>query len=63
MFEAYNIDLPLVIQCYRYFAGLADKISGTLPSPSGPVAKGLFATIETLASRKNQSVSSGAIIP
>ena len=58
MFEAYNIDLPLVIQCYRYFAGLADKISGTVPSPSGPVAKGLFATIE-----KEPVGVVGAIIP
>ena len=30
--ESLNIDLPLSIQCYRYFAGWADKIQGkTIP--------------------------------
>ncbi len=30
--ESLNIDLPLTIQCYRYFAGWADKIQGkTIP--------------------------------
>lgn len=38
-FEAYNIDLPLVIQCYRYYAGWADKISGRVINPSGPVTQ------------------------
>lgn len=36
-FEAYNVDLPLVIQCYRYYAGWADKIEGRVLNPSGPV--------------------------
>ena len=30
--ESLNLDLPLTIQCYRYFAGWADKIQGkTIP--------------------------------
>ena len=30
--ESLNVDLPLAIQCYRYFAGWADKIQGkTIP--------------------------------
>ena len=30
--ESLNVDLPLTIQCYRYFAGWADKIQGkTIP--------------------------------
>jgi aldehyde dehydrogenase (NAD+) len=37
-FEAINADLPLVIQCYRYYAGWADKISGRVINPSGPIA-------------------------
>jgi len=37
-FEAYNVDLPLVIQCYRYFAGWADKIHGKVLNAQGPVA-------------------------
>jgi len=37
-FEAYNVDLPLVIQCYRYYAGWADKIHGKVIPTSGPVA-------------------------
>eukprot|EP01114_Cavostelium_apophysatum_P007116 TRINITY_DN1884_c0_g1_i1.p1 TRINITY_DN1884_c0_g1~~TRINITY_DN1884_c0_g1_i1.p1 ORF type:complete len:514 (-),score=172.76 TRINITY_DN1884_c0_g1_i1:61-1602(-) len=35
-FEAYNVDLPLVIQCYRYYAGWADKIHGKVIQGSGP---------------------------
>jgi len=38
--EAANIDLPLTIQCYRYYAGWADKIVGETISPGGPVAGG-----------------------
>jgi len=44
--EATGADLNLVIQTYRYYAGWADKISGTVIHPSGPVAKGLFAVLE-----------------
>lgn len=44
--EAINLDLPLTIQCYRYYAGWADKISGSVINPSGPVAKGLFGYLE-----------------
>jgi aldehyde dehydrogenase (NAD+) len=30
--ESLNVDLPLTIQCYRYFAGWADKVQGkTIP--------------------------------
>ena len=30
--DSYNIDLPLTIKCYRYFAGWSDKIQGkTIP--------------------------------
>lgn len=36
--ESLNIDLPLTIQCYRYFAGWADKIQGK----TIPVAGNLF---------------------
>ena len=32
--EAINLDLPLSIQCYRYYAGWADKISGQVINPS-----------------------------
>lgn len=38
--EALGADLTLVIQCYRYYAGWADKIHGKVISPSGPMAKG-----------------------
>lgn len=44
--EAINLDLPLSIQCYRYYAGWADKISGSVINPSGPVAKGNFGYLE-----------------
>ena len=44
--EAINLDLPLAIQCYRYYAGWADKLHGSVVSPSGPVAKGKYATVE-----------------
>jgi aldehyde dehydrogenase (NAD+) len=37
--EAIGADLPLVIQCYRYYAGWADKIHGKLLSPGGPIAQ------------------------
>lgn len=37
-FEAYNVDLALVIQCYRYYAGWADKIHGKVINASGPIA-------------------------
>lgn len=40
IFEAFNIDLPLVIQCYRYYAGWADKIVGQTIPASGPLAGG-----------------------
>src|SRR5262245_6307139 len=30
--DSFNIDLPLTIKCYRYFAGWADKVQGkTIP--------------------------------
>jgi aldehyde dehydrogenase (NAD+) len=44
--EAFNLDLPLAIQCYRYYAGWADKIHGSVVTPSGPIAKGNFGYIE-----------------
>ena len=34
--DSRNIDLPLVIECYRYFAGWADKIEGKTIPASGP---------------------------
>eukprot|EP01100_Stratorugosa_tubuloviscum_P006432 TRINITY_DN277_c0_g1_i2.p1 TRINITY_DN277_c0_g1~~TRINITY_DN277_c0_g1_i2.p1 ORF type:complete len:528 (+),score=274.24 TRINITY_DN277_c0_g1_i2:78-1661(+) len=37
-FEAYNGDLALVIQCYRYYAGWADKITGKVLNAQGPIA-------------------------
>jgi len=37
MGEAFNVDLPLVIQCYRYYAGWADKIVGETIQPGGPL--------------------------
>lgn len=44
--EAINLDLPLSIQCYRYYAGWADKVHGSVINPSGPVAKGTFGYLE-----------------
>jgi aldehyde dehydrogenase (NAD+) len=44
--EATGADLALTIQCYRYYAGWADKIQGSVIHPSGPVANGLFAVLE-----------------
>ena len=44
--EAMAADLPLTIQCYRYYAGWADKIGGQVITPSGPIAKGLFGYTE-----------------
>eukprot|EP00301_Raphidiophrys_heterophryoidea_P013001 c20331_g1_i1.p1 GENE.c20331_g1_i1~~c20331_g1_i1.p1 ORF type:complete len:506 (-),score=127.57 c20331_g1_i1:118-1635(-) len=41
--EAKGADLPLVLQCYKYFAGWADKIHGSVLKPGGPFAKGMFA--------------------
>ena len=38
--EATFADLPLTIQCYRYYAGWADKIHGQVVSPSGVRATG-----------------------
>ena len=38
--EALAADLSLVIQCYRYYAGWADKIHGKVINPSGPMTKG-----------------------
>ena len=35
-FEARKVDLPSVVQCFRYFAGLADKIQGATIPVSGP---------------------------
>ena len=30
--DSYTIDIPLVLRCYRYFAGWADKMHGkTIP--------------------------------
>jgi len=46
MGEAVGADLSLTIQCYRYYAGWADKIQGQVINPSGPIAKGLFAILE-----------------
>merc|ERR1712203_344965 len=43
MGEATAADLPLVIQCYRYYAGWADKLQGSLEHPGGPIANGMFA--------------------
>src|SRR5579862_2845888 len=34
--DSRNIDLPMVIQCYRYYAGWADKIQGRTIPVSGP---------------------------
>ena len=34
--DSRNIDLPLVIECYRYYAGWADKIEGRTIPVSGP---------------------------
>lgn len=44
--EARAADLPLTIQVYRYYAGWADKIHGSVVHPGGPFAKGLTANIE-----------------
>jgi aldehyde dehydrogenase (NAD+) len=45
--EATGADLALTIQCYRYYAGWADKIPGSsVINPSGPVANGLFAVLQ-----------------
>jgi len=44
--ESRDIDLNLVLQCYRYYAGWADKITGMVTNPGGPVAKGAFGYIE-----------------
>eukprot|EP00656_Telonema_subtile_P000741 TRINITY_DN1035_c0_g1_i1.p1 TRINITY_DN1035_c0_g1~~TRINITY_DN1035_c0_g1_i1.p1 ORF type:complete len:507 (+),score=156.60 TRINITY_DN1035_c0_g1_i1:185-1705(+) len=46
MGEAANIDLALTIQCYRYYAGWADKLHGSVVNPSGPLAKGLFGYVD-----------------
>lgn len=46
MGEATGADLPLTIQCYRYYAGWADKIHGSVVHAGGPIAKGLTANIE-----------------
>ena len=34
--DSRNVDLPLAIECYRYFAGWADKIEGKTIPVSGP---------------------------
>lgn len=34
--DAYNIDLPLSVKCYRYYAGWADKIHGKTIPIEGP---------------------------
>eukprot|EP01045_Picozoa_sp_COSAG04_P008463 COSAG04_NODE_468_length_13857_cov_28.468382_9_plen_461_part_00 len=45
--EATGADLPLTIQCYRYYAGWADKIHGSVVSPSGPVTgNNIFGYVE-----------------
>jgi len=44
--EASAADIPLVIQCFRYFAGWADKINGSVIAPGGPFAAGKFAYVQ-----------------
>jgi aldehyde dehydrogenase (NAD+) len=44
--EATSGDMALVLQCFRYYAGWADKIHGSVINPSGPFAKGLFGYTE-----------------
>lgn len=44
--ESRDLDLELVLQCLRYFAGWADKINGSVTNPGGPIAKNLFGYIE-----------------
>jgi len=44
--ECLGADIQLVKQCYRYYAGWADKIHGKVVTPGGPFAKGLFGYIE-----------------
>jgi len=44
--EANAADLPLSIQCYRYYAGWADKIHGSLIHAGGPFAKGTFSYLD-----------------
>jgi aldehyde dehydrogenase (NAD+) len=56
--EARDIDISLVVQCYRYYAGWADKITGQVTNPGGPIAKGAFGYIE----REPVGVV-GAVIP
>ncbi len=34
--DARNVDLPLVVSCYRYYAGWADKIHGKVLPVNGP---------------------------
>jgi len=44
--EATHADVNLAIQTFRYFAGWADKIHGSVVNPSGPLAKGTFGYIQ-----------------
>jgi len=45
--EATAADMNLVLQCYRYYAGWADKIHGSVVNPSGPVAgRGHYGVVE-----------------
>lgn len=45
--EASAADMRLVLQCYRYYAGWADKLHGSVVNPSGPIAgRNHFAYVE-----------------
>ena len=44
--ESRDIDMGLTLQAYRYYAGYADKITGLVTNPGGPIAKGAFGYIE-----------------
>ena len=48
IFGSYGALRPLAvcIECYRYYAGWADKIHGSVVHPSGPVAHGKFGYVE-----------------
>jgi acyl-CoA reductase-like NAD-dependent aldehyde dehydrogenase len=35
-FESRKVDLPSIVQCWRYFAGLADKVQGATIPVAGP---------------------------
>jgi aldehyde dehydrogenase (NAD+) len=42
--ECLGADIQLVKQCYRYYAGWADKIHGKVVTPGGPFAKVITAS-------------------